>query len=75
MYDRLTGIIREVFDDDTLVATPDLIADHVDGWDSFAQIRLIVHVERAFGVDFAAAEIASFDNVGDLAARIHSKLQ
>ena len=59
IYDRLTEILRDVFDDDTLVARPDLTADQVDGWDSFAHLRLIFAVEKAYGVDFAASQIAS----------------
>ena len=75
IYAGLTAILREIFDDDTLVATPELMADHVEGWDSFAHLRLILAVERRFGVDFAAAQIASMTNVGDLAQLVASKLR
>ena len=75
IYEQLTEILREIFDDDTLVATPDLNAEHVAGWDSFANIRLILTIEKTFAVDFAAAQIAALQNVGQLAALIHSKLR
>ena len=73
-YARLTDILRNVFDDDELVARPDLSADQVPGWDSFAHLRVIFAVEKAFGVDFTASQIASWQNVGDLARMIQSKL-
>jgi acyl carrier protein len=70
---RLSEILRDVFDDDTLEARPDLTADQVDGWDSFAHIRLITTVERSFGVKFAASQISALKNVGDLSNLIASK--
>jgi acyl carrier protein len=74
IYQKLTEIIRDLFDDDTLVATPQLTADQVDGWDSFAHLRLMLTVERTFGIDFAASQITSLKNVGELADLIQSKL-
>lgn len=73
VYQNLTEILRSVFDDDTLIATPDLTADKVDGWDSFAHLRLMFEVERSFGIKFSASQIASFKNVGDLAELISKK--
>jgi len=66
--------MRDVFDDDSLVATPELTAGQVDGWDSFSHLRLMLSIERFFGVDFAASEISSLKNVGELAALFGSKL-
>jgi acyl carrier protein len=74
IYEKLTTILRDVFDDDTLVAEKTLTADRVDGWDSFAHLRLMFAVESGFAVKFSASQIASFQNVGELAETIHSKL-
>ena len=74
IYQQLSGILRDVFDDDSLVARADLTASQVDGWDSFSHLRLMLSVERSFGVDFAASEISSLKNVGELASLIQSKL-
>jgi acyl carrier protein len=65
---RLTSIFREVFDDDDLVLKPELTANDVDGWDSLAHIRLILSVQKAFGVKFSAVEMSRLKNVGDLVA-------
>jgi acyl carrier protein len=73
IYDRLTPIVRDVFDDESLIATPDLHADAVEGWDSFAHLRLILSAERAFDVAFTAEEIVKLRNLGDLASLIAAK--
>ncbi len=74
IYQKLTQILQDVFDDEALVARPDLTADQVDGWDSFAHLRLIFAVQRAFNVTFAASQISALQNVGDLAKLIGSKV-
>lgn len=73
MYQRLTELLRDVFDDDSLVARPDLTEDQVAGWDSLAHARLIFAVERAFGVEFAPSQISSLKNLGELAELIEAK--
>jgi acyl carrier protein len=73
VYARLTDVLQNVFDDDGLVATRELTADQVDGWDSFAQLRLIIAVEAAFGVNFAASEVTDLKNVGELADLVIAK--
>ncbi len=73
IFARLTDILRDVFDDDEIVARPDLTAAQVDGWDSLAHLRVIFAVERAFGVSFAAAQVGGLENVGALAELIARK--
>jgi acyl carrier protein len=63
----------DVFDDDDLVAKPELSARDVDGWDSLAHVRFMLAVEREFGVKFTAGEISSFKTVGDLVAAIEAR--
>lgn len=74
VYEKLSEILRDVFDDEALVARPDLTADQVDGWDSFAHLRLITTIERAFSVRFTASQVAALQNVGDLTELIRAKL-
>ena len=56
MYQRLSTVLQEVFDDDELEATPDLTASDVEGWDSLKHIRLVLSVEKAFHISFSASE-------------------
>jgi acyl carrier protein len=71
---RLTSILRDVFDDDNVTATPRLTAQQVNGWDSLGNVRLFVEIERAFAVRFSATEVSSLKNVGQLAELIGKKL-
>jgi acyl carrier protein len=70
---KLTGILRDVFDDDSLVAAPELTADDVDEWDSLNHVRLILTVEREFRLKFAASEVTNLKNLGDLVNLIEMK--
>ena len=73
IYARLTEIIRDFFDDDSITATPALSAKDVDGWDSLAHVRLILTIERTFHISFTASEIGRLKNVGELAGLIEAK--
>jgi acyl carrier protein len=73
IYARLTEIIADFFDDDSITATPVLSAKDVDGWDSLAHIRLMLTVERAFKVKFSTSEIGKMETVGDLVALIKAR--
>ncbi len=74
LYSKLTEIMREVFDHETLVAAPELTAADVDGWDSLAHIRLILAIERAYNIKFSASQINNLKNVGELVGQIQAKL-
>ena len=73
IYAKLTDAFRDVFDDDGIVVTAQLSADDVDDWDSLAHVRLVLAVERKFGLKFSAAEVGRLKNVGEFAALIHSR--
>jgi acyl carrier protein len=73
IYPRLTKIMRDVFDDDDLVVTPELTANDVEGWDSVSHITLIVAIEEAFGIKFKSAELEKMKNVGQLVEQIEKK--
>jgi acyl carrier protein len=74
IYQRLTEIFQDVFDEDSIEITPKLSADDVDGWDSLTHIRLILTIEKAFKIKFSTTEIGKLENVGDLVALIQRKV-
>lgn len=74
IYENLTGIFRDVFDDDSITAVPTLSAKDVDGWDSLTHVRLIISIERAFNIRFSTSDLASLQRVGDVVAIIHSRI-
>jgi acyl carrier protein len=73
IYERLTSSFHDVFDDDTIVVTPDMTAADVPDWDSLSHIRLVLAVQTAFRTKFSAAQTADLKNVGDLAALIRAR--
>lgn len=73
IYPRLTKIMRDVFDDDNLVVTPEVTANDVDGWDSVSHITLVVAIEQAFGIKFKSAELEKMKNVGQLVEQLEKK--
>jgi len=73
IYAKLTDIFHDVFDDDSIVVTPQLTADDVDEWDSLSHIRLVLAIEKKFGLKFSAAEVGRLKNVGEFVALIQAK--
>lgn len=69
---NLTEILREVFNDESLVARADLTVDDVKGWDSFGHLRLTFAVEKRFGIDFSMSQVTSVRSIGELLDLIES---
>jgi len=72
-YEILTGILRDVFDNPHVVATPNLSAKDVPEWDSFNHINVVAAAEVRFGIKFRTSEIEGLRNVGDFVALIERK--
>ena len=66
VIERLTEILIDTFDDETLVYRDDLTAHDVDGWDSLSNIRLMVAGEQAFGRTITIAQWQSLASLGQL---------
>jgi acyl carrier protein len=74
IWQRLTGVVRDVFDDHSIVIGPETTAKDIEGWDSLANIELLVAIEKAFSrVKFNTGEVANLRNVGELVAAIKRK--
>jgi acyl carrier protein len=75
IHQKLVEIVRSVFANDDLVVTPETVSSDVDGWDSLAHVRLMLTVEREFGIKFSAYEVNRLKNVGVLQKLVESKLK
>ena len=73
IYSRLTTLFQDVFDDDSIVVTPQMTAKDVDGWDSLTNIRLLLTIEKSFKVKFSTQEIGKLENVGGLVKLIQAR--
>jgi len=74
VWSRLTGIFRDVFDDEDIVIGPETVAEDILEWDSLSNIQLLVAIEKAFsGVKFNTGEIANLKNVGEMVGIISQR--
>ena len=66
-------IFRDVFDDEELVIKDETNADDIEDWDSLAQIRLTVAIEKKFGIKFNFGELTALHNVDEMLDLIGKK--
>ena len=75
IYRQLTEIFHDVFEDDTLILRPEMTAEDVPDWDSLSHVRLVLTIQRKFGVTFSAAQTAGLKNVGELVSLLQSRVK
>jgi acyl carrier protein len=71
---QLTDILRNVLDKDDITLTRATTANEIDGWDSLAQVRIVLAAEKKFGLRFNTSEMGPLPNVGALVDLIARKL-
>lgn len=72
--EKLQEILRDVFDDETIVLFDGMTSDDVEDWDSLSHINLITDIEAQFGIIFTTEEIVDTKNVGEFIRVIEGKL-
>lgn len=70
IIEKLLPMVREVFDNPTLVIDESMSPDTVEGWTSLAFMQLLAKVEETFGVKFKIFELVGIHTLGDLMAAI-----
>jgi acyl carrier protein len=63
---KLTAIVRDLFDEYEGPVTRALSARDVEQWDSLANVQFVVLIEQAFGIRFSSAEVGQFKSIGEL---------
>lgn len=66
LHERLEGIARDVFGDDSIVLTDETTAEDIPEWDSLGHVNFVYSIEQEFGVEFSADEFAELSNIGAL---------
>lgn len=69
---RLTAILRDLLDDQTVQLSSVTKRTDIPNWDSFAYVNFIVATELEFGVKFKIADVESFSAVGDIVREIQA---
>lgn len=64
--DRLQSVFREVFDEDELEVRPETGKKDIAGWDSMADIKLILGVEEEYHVKFTTSEVVHLQFASDI---------
>lgn len=66
IFEKLTDIFRDVFDDEDITLTEATTAADIEDWDSLTHITLLAAVEEEFGVKFGMKAVQNLKNVGEL---------
>ncbi len=74
VFDRVTTTIGDVLGVDDVVWSLETAAKDVDGWTSIAHIRVMIAIERAFGIRFDTTEATRPENIGQLCELVASKV-
>ena len=56
IFEELTEIFRDIFDDEEIELTDETTADDIEDWDSLEQINLLVAIEKKFSIKFKLDE-------------------
>ncbi len=72
--ERVAAIVADTLGLEDVMLEDGTTAADVEGWDSLANVQIIVAVERTFGIRFRTGEIAAIKNVGELLARIGGRI-
>ena len=75
VFEKMNEVFRDVFDDEALMISEETTSEDIEDWDSFAQMNLIVAMEKQFGLKFNIKEINSLKNVGEMIMLIRSRIK
>jgi acyl carrier protein len=64
IYERLTEVFIDVFDDEDIKLNDNTTSDDIEDWDSLEHVNLIVAIEKEFGMKFTMGEVTGMKNVG-----------
>ena len=75
VIDKLTGIFRKVFEDNSLVLTDEMTANDVEQWVSLTHMLLITEIETDFAITLKLKDLNKMHTVGDMINIILSKFE
>ena len=71
---KVSAIVADTLGHESVALHSTATAADVDGWDSLANVQIIVAIERSFRIRFRTGEIAAIRNVGELVERILARI-
>lgn len=74
IFEKLTEVFHDVFDDDTIELSDTTTASDIEDWDSLTHIMLLSAVEDAFGIKFDMKAVQGLKDVGAMVNLIEEQL-
>lgn len=66
-------IFREVFEEPDMPVEASTSREQLPDWDSVAQVKLVLAMEEAFGIEFSTDDVALISTVGGFVAAIERR--
>lgn len=66
VYERLTEVFRDVFDDESIEIEDSTTSEDIEDWDSLEHINLVVAVEEEFSFKIPMGKVVTMKNVGEM---------
>lgn len=74
IFEKLTAVFQDVFDDEDISISENTTAADIEDWDSLTHIMLLAAVEDEFSIKFDIKSVLALKNVGEMVDLI-GKLQ
>lgn len=74
IFDKLHAIVRDVFDNQSIMIVNDTISDDIEEWDSLTHIQLLDTLEKEFSINFDLDEMLNLKTMGDIINSIEEKI-
>ena len=71
--EKLQTVMRDVFDEESLIIDENSSPQTIASWDSFANIQLLAAVAEEFDIKFLTAEAMEVKSAGDILNLIRRK--
>lgn len=75
IYEKLTEVFRDVFDEDDITISDGTTAADIEDWDSLSHITLLSSVEDEFGIKFDMKAVQGLKNVGAMVDLIEASVK
>ena len=74
VYEQLTEIFRDVFDDEELIIEDSTSAEDIGEWNSLNHVTLVMEVQETWNFKIKPQQIAQLKNVGQFVDLILSQV-
>lgn len=73
IYEKLTLMFRQFFENPALVLSPETSPRDIDGWDSAKTVAILLEIEESFNFEMSSDEMDGLRCVADFVAVIQSR--